>query len=66
MYFAELAMHYFPNSNQKSAVQQLRRWIDNDVELSEELKRLYFMPRQRALTPKQYNAIIEHLGNPFN
>ena len=38
------------------------------IELNHDLKRrlreLHFQPRQRALTPLQYEAIIKYLGDP--
>ncbi|WP_321519995.1 DUF4248 domain-containing protein [uncultured Bacteroides sp.] len=64
IYFADLALLYFPNSTPRSAVTQLQRWIDLNEELKNKLEELYYRKRQRALTPLQYQAIIFYLGEP--
>ena len=64
MTVAELAMQYCPKSQKRSAVQQLKRWIKINPELSARLKELCFQPRQRELTPLQYKAILQYLGEP--
>lgn len=64
MYMSELAQQYFPGSTQRSATSQLHRWIVLNPELTAKLKELHFVPRQRALTPLQYEAIVECLGEP--
>lgn len=64
VYISDLAQQYFPNSTTRSAVSQLHRWIALNTELTRRLEALYFLPRQRALTPLQYHAVIECLGEP--
>ena len=64
IYMSELAQQYFPHSTQRSATSQLHRWIVLNPELTEKLEQLHYVPRQRALTPLQHEAIIELLGEP--
>ncbi|WP_455962490.1 DUF4248 domain-containing protein [Bacteroides bouchesdurhonensis] len=64
IYMSELAQQYFPRSTVRSASSQLHRWIELNPELMARLKELHFVPRQRALTPMQYEAIIYYLGEP--
>lgn len=64
VYISDLAQCYFPNSTPRSAVNQLHRWIMLNTDLSARLKELFYHPRQRALTPLQYEAIIYYLGDP--
>ncbi len=64
IYLNELAQQYFPRSTPRSAVSQLHRWIMLNPELSQRLETLHYHPRQRALTPLQYQAFIEYLGEP--
>lgn len=64
MYMSELAQQYFPHSTPRSATGQLRRWIVLNPELTARLKELHFVPRQRALTPLQHEAILMYLGEP--
>lgn len=64
IYMSELAQRYFPRSTPRSAMSQLHRWIDLNTDLKQRLKDLHFAPRQRALTPLQYEAILFYLGEP--
>ena len=64
MYMSDLAQLYFPDSTQRSATSQLHRWIVLNPELTAKLEELHFVPRQRALTPLQYEAVILFLGEP--
>ena len=64
IYMSELAQLYFPNSTSRSASSQLHRWIVLNPELKARLEELHFVPRQRALTPMQYEAIVRCLGEP--
>jgi len=64
VYISDLAQRYFPNSTPRSAVNQLHRWIILNTDLSNRLNELFYHPRQRALTPLQYEAIIFYLGDP--
>lgn len=64
IYMSDLAQQYFPNSTQRSATSQLHRWIVLNPELTAKLEELHFVPRQRALTPLQHEAIVRYLGEP--
>lgn len=64
VYMCELAQAYFPKSTPRSASAQLHRWIELNHDLKRRLRELHFQPRQRALTPLQYEAIIKYLGDP--
>lgn len=64
VYLSELAQLYFPKSTPRSALHQLHRWIELNPQLTRKLQELYYKPRQRALTPLQYEAVIEWLGEP--
>ena len=64
IYMSDLAQQYFPNSTPRSASSQLHRWIILNPELVSKLEELHFVPRQRALTPLQHEAIVRYLGEP--
>lgn len=64
VYLSELAQQYFPKSTPRSALSQLHRWIELNPQLTRMLHELYYRPRQRTLTPLQYEAVIECLGEP--
>lgn len=64
IYMNELAQQYFPHSTKHSAVTQLRRWIVLCTPLQHRLEELCFHKGQRALTPKQYEAVVGYLGEP--
>ena len=64
IYMNEHAQQYFPNSTSRSASSQLHRWIILNPELTAKLEELHFVPRQRALTPLQHEAIVAFLGEP--
>lgn len=64
IYLSDLAQQYFPGSTPRSAVCQLHRWISLNTELTRRLEKLYYKPRQRALTPLQHEAVLECLGEP--
>lgn len=64
IYLTDLAQQYFPKSTPRSAVSQLRRWINLNSELRERLSDLHYKKGQRALTPLQHAAFIQHLGEP--
>lgn len=64
LFIADLAQKYFPKSTPRSAYTQLKRWINLNKDLCKRLDELHFKPRQRALTPLQYDAIVEFLGEP--
>ncbi len=60
----ELASLYFPHSAPRSATVQLKRWIDLNRPLCEELRAAGLVSRQRLLTPKQVELIFHYLGEP--
>ena len=64
LFIADLAQKYFPKSTPRSAYTQLKRWINLNKDLCKRLEELHFKARQRALTPLQYDAIVEYLGEP--
>ncbi|NDA63900.1 MAG: DUF4248 domain-containing protein, partial [Chitinophagia bacterium] len=55
---------YFPNSTKKSATTQLRRWIRRNRELRNTLAQLGFAERQRILTPRQVEVVVQFVGEP--
>jgi hypothetical protein len=62
--YGELALLYFPNSTKKSATTQLRRWIRRNGELQRTLNQMGFTERQRILTPRQVEVILQFVGEP--
>lgn len=64
IYLTDLAQQYFPKSTPRSAVSQLRRWVNLNSELRERLSDLHYKKGQRALTPLQHAAFIQYLGEP--
>jgi hypothetical protein len=62
--YGELALLYFPNSTKKSATTQFRRWIRRSDELRRTLNQLGFTERQRLLTPRQVEVVIQFVGEP--
>ncbi|MCD8041431.1 MAG: DUF4248 domain-containing protein [Tannerellaceae bacterium] len=60
----ELAQYYFPNIQENSATQQLKKWIRYNEELCKELKGTGYKPGVRLLTPRQVELIVHHLGLP--
>lgn len=62
--FGELACLYLPQITSKSASNQLRNWIKLNQNLQNELTLSGLKPKQKVLTPKQVNIIINHLGEP--
>jgi hypothetical protein len=62
--YGELALLYFPHSTKKSATTQLRRWIRRSDELLRMLKQVGFAERQRILTPRQVEVVVQFVGEP--
>ena len=60
----ELAMLYFPNIQQQSAVDRLNEWIDTAPGLRERLVATGMNPRSRYYTPAQVRLIVEVLQEP--
>lgn len=64
IYLTDLALLYFPHSTPRSAVSQLRRWVNLNSELQQRLTELHYQKGQRALTPLKHAAFVEFLGEP--
>jgi len=62
--YGELALLYFTFSTKKSATTQLRRWIRRNEELLRTLNHLGFAERQRILTPRQVEVVVQFVGEP--
>lgn len=62
--WAELALCYNPSLHPDSASRLLRRWVQKNNRLADELKATGFIPRQRILTPLQVSVVITYLGEP--
>ncbi len=60
----ELALCYFPNSNQRTAVNHLMSWINRCTTLWEQLQDTGYSTTSKAFTPRQVKAIVEQLGEP--
>lgn len=62
--WAELALCYNPSLHPDSASRLLRRWVQKNNRLADELKATGFVPRQRILTPLQVSVVVTYLGEP--
>ena len=60
----ELALMYFPDSMPRTAVSHLMAWINRCNPLAELLQTTGYLPTNKAFTPRQVKAIVEHLGEP--
>lgn len=60
----ELALLYFPFSVPASASCQLKRWINLNTALYNEIVASGYQSGQRLLTPRQVGIITSHLGPP--
>lgn len=64
VYFTDLAQHYFPDSNKDNARRNLNNHIRRCTDLYDELKNTGYLPfNHRILTPKQYQLILDYLGD---
>jgi len=65
-YKSELAMAYFPDSvcEVESSVRRLTRWIKNAPGLTEALRAVGYLPRQKHFSKVQTEVIFEYLGEP--
>ena len=59
LYTKELAAMYFANSTPKAATTHLKRWIDRNESLKNELTET-----GRVFTPRQVELVFRHLGEP--
>ena len=60
----ELALMYFPESMPRTAVGHLMAWITRCPQLMTLLQATGYLPNNKAFTPRQVKAIVEHLGEP--
>ena len=62
----QIALSYFPESidNPDSAVHRLRRWINKNPKLCEELKKTGNWRNSKSFTSRQVALIYEFLGEP--
>ena len=58
---SELAMMYFPNSSEETAIKKFRNWLRINPRLKGFIDR-----GSRCYTPKQVRAIVEEIGEPFS
>lgn len=59
----ELALAYFPGDKPKTAQQKFAKWLRIET-LRHKLELLGWKPYQKILTPKQFDCIIDHVGEP--
>lgn len=59
----ELALAYFPGDKPKTAQQKFAKWLRIEP-LRRKLELLGWKPYQKVLTPKQFDCIINHVGEP--
>lgn len=59
----KLALAYFPGDKPKTAQQKFAKWLRIEP-LRLKLELLGWKPYQKILTPKQFNCIIDHVGEP--
>ena len=62
---AELALLYQPFSTPETAVKTLNRWIKGCPQLVSELESLNYYPKRRTFLPREVEAIVKHLGEPW-
>lgn len=60
----ELAHLYNPTQCYVSAVRTLRKWINRNEKLREDLSASGYIPSQHTFTPKQVELIFTYLGRP--
>ena len=61
---SELARLYNPQLTTSAARRLMRRWIDYNPRLKDELRRLGTPKHAHVYSPRQVQAIAEHLGTP--
>lgn len=59
-----LAEMYFPETNERVAVNKLRRWIRSCAPLMQELCAGDFHPNTKSFTAREVRLITYHLGLP--
>lgn len=55
---------YFPDSMPRTAVSHLMAWITRCPQLMTQLQASGYQTLNKAFTPRQVKAIVEHLGEP--
>ena len=65
---SHLAHLFSPNLSQESANRRLRRWINGDQKLCENLRKVGFFDHQRDhfFTKKEVELLFEYIGEPCN
>lgn len=61
-----LARLYNPHLSDEGAMRKMRRWINRQPQLKEQMAALQVSPTDRHYTPKQVRLIVEYLGEPFD
>ena len=63
---SHIAHLFSPNLSQESANRRLRRWINGDQKLCEELRKVGFFDHQRDhfFTKKEVELLFEYIGEP--
>ncbi len=59
-----LAEMYFPDTNERVAVNKLRRWIRSCAPLMQELCAGDFRPKTKSFSAREVRLIAQHLGLP--
>ena len=59
-----LSLAYFPDSNSRTALRRLNRWIHNNQDLSVALEQIGYNKMQHHVTARQTALIFEYLGEP--
>ena len=60
----ELAQLYCPELTADAAWRKLKRWIELNRDLAQELQKLGYTHSQRTFTPKMVEKIFYFLGEP--
>ena len=60
----ELAQLYCPELTADAAWRKLKRWIELNRDLTQELQQLGYTSSQRSFTPKMVASIFYYLGEP--
>ncbi|MBQ7539526.1 MAG: DUF4248 domain-containing protein [Bacteroidaceae bacterium] len=58
-----LAKHYFDSPTPHAAVDRLRRWIDSDKQLRNDLIAAGYRARQRFFNKRQVQVFVKYFGD---
>jgi hypothetical protein len=61
---SELALLYFPYSDERMAVQHLRRWMNRSADIREMLRETGYRTHDRGFSAHQVEFIFSILGEP--